>query len=413
MSDYFVKKREEFVVKKVLKLILVVALLVSALAIVTACRSEEEAPPAPAETPAPTPEPTPEPDVEDDDDEEEYIPADESAAVDIQIALVAHSPESILNDGSFNEGAWAGITQFLADNNLPSSNARFYQAVAPDNDARFNSIVQAIEGGANVLVMPGFQFVDALYDAQDLFPDVYFILLDATPSRDGEVRIQPNVAAIHYAEAEAGFLAGYAAVMEGHRMLGFMGGNPIPPVIRFGHGFVQGAEHAAQSLGLDAGDVEINYMYLGGFAPAPEHVVTASAWFVGGTEVIFAAAGGAGMSVMAGADDTDGITIGVDSDQHWVNDTVLTSAMKALDVSVHDMLTDILNGSFPGGVQHIYDASINGVGLPMQTSRFENFTQAQYDAIFNQIASGALIVDEALEMADILENVSLVVVNEM
>ena len=404
--------------KKVLKLLLPIALLVLALALVTACRSEDE-PAAPIQEEAtPTPEPAPEPEVEDEDedeveDEDEYVPADVADASHIQIALVAHSPESILNDGSFNEGAWAGITQFLNDNNLPSTHARFYQAVAADNDARFNSIIQAIEGGANVLVMPGFQFVDALYEAQDLFPDVYFILLDATPSRDGEVRIQPNVAAIHYAEAEAGFLAGYAAVMEGHTMLGFMGGNPIPPVIRFGHGFIQGAEHAAQALGLEAGDVEINYMYLGGFAPAPEHVVTASTWFVGGTEVIFAAAGGAGLSVMAGAYDTDGITIGVDSDQHWVNDTVLTSAMKALDVSVHDMLTDIVNGTFPGGMQHIYDASMDGVGLPMHNSRFTYFTQAQYDAIFGQIASGALVVDDAVDMEDILANVSIVVVNEM
>ena len=410
--------------KKVLKLILTVALLLAVAFVFTSCGSDDEPAANIQEEATPTPEPPPaEDEVEDldepdydigDDDDEPYEEAVVgSDASHMQIALVAHSPESILNDGSFNEGAWAGITQFLDDHNLPATHARFYQAVAADDDARFNSIIQAIEGGANVLVMPGFQFINSLYDAQDLFPDVYFVLLDATPGRDGVNRIQPNVAAIHYAEAEAGFLVGYAAVMEGHRMLGFMGGNPIPPVIRFGHGFIQGAEHAAQSLGLEAGDVEINYHYLGGFAPAPEHVVTASTWFVGGTEVIFAAAGGAGLSVMAGADDTGCITIGVDSDQYHVNETVLTSAMKALDVSVHDMLTDIVNEAFRGGMEHIFDASMNGVGLPMGTSRFTTFTQAQYDAIFGQIASGAITVDPSIDMEDILENVSLVVVHEM
>jgi len=335
------------------------------------------------------------------------------AAADIQIALVAHSPESILNDGSFNQGAWDGINRFLDENGIPSGNATFFQAVAADNDARFNVIVQAIEGGANVLVLPGFQFEYALYGAQDLFPDVNFILLDATPARDGNRRIENNVAAIHYAEAEAGFLAGYAAVMEGYRRLGFMGGNPIPPVERFGHGFIQGAEHAANSLGLAVGDVEINYMYLGGFGPSPEHVVTASSWFVAGTELIFAAAGGAGGSVMEGALQSGGTTIGVDSDQYHVNHTVLTSAMKALDVSVYDMLTDIMNGAFRGGREHIFDASLDGVGLPMHNSRFENFTQAQYDAIFNQLATGAIRVNPSTDISEILSDISLVVVNEM
>lgn len=364
--------------------------------------------PAPAAAATPTPAPAAEPAPAEPADDEE-----ESAEVDIQIALVAHSPESILNDGSFNQGAWDGINTFLEANGLSSDHARFYQAHAADNDARFASINQAISGGANVLVLPGFQFIDALYQAQDLFPDVYFILLDATPAGPEGVRIQPNVAAIHYAEAEAGFLAGYAAVMEGYRNLGFMGGNPIPPVIRFGHGFIQGAEYAAASLSLGEGAVQINYLYLGGFAPAPEHVVTASAWFVGGTEIIFAAAGGAGMSVMAGALDSGGLTIGVDSDQYHINDTVLTSAMKALDVSVNDMLTDIANNAFRGGQEHVFDASMNGVGLPMHNSRFENFTDAQYDAIFGQLASGAIAVNNSTEMSDILADITLVNVNEM
>jgi len=373
--------------KKVLKFLLPVVLLVLTLAFMSACNNNEE------------------------EDAEDY--ASVSAAEYIQIALIGHSPESILNDGSFNEGAWEGVAQFLEDHDLPSTHLRFYQAVAPDDDARFNIMIQAIDGGANVLVLPGFQHGNALYDAQDLYPDVHFIILDGVPGRDGNTRIESNVAAVIYAEAEAGFLAGYAAVMEGYTALGFMGGNPAPAVIRFGHGFIQGAEHAAHSLGLEEGSVEVNFHYLGSFAPAPEHVVTASTWIVSGTELIFAAAGGAGMSVIAGVYEAGGISIGVDVDQHWVNDSVMTSAMKALGVSVHNMLTDILNDTFPGGELHFYNAAIDGVGLPMQSSRFETFTQAQYDAIFNQIASGALVVNTSENMADILADLSIVVVNEM
>jgi len=377
--------------KKVLKIILSVVLLLALAFVFASCNRDNN-----DDTDA-----TDQPD-------ENVATGDAADASHLQIALIGHSPESILNDGSFNEGAWEGIAQFLDDHNLPSTHLRFYQAVAPDDDARFNTIIQAIEGGANVLVLPGFQHVNAVYNAQDLFPDVYFIILDGEPGR-----IEPNVAAVIYAEAEAGFLAGYATVMEGYRALGFIGGNPAPAVVRFGHGFIQGAEYAAQSLGLEAGDIEINFHFLGTFAPGPEHVVTASTWIVGGTDLIFAAAGGAGLSVLAGVYEAGGTSIGVDVDQHWVNDSVMTSAMKALGVSVHNKLTDILNDTFPGGVLHFYNAAIDGVGLPMQNSRFENFTQAQYDAIFNQIASGTLVVNTSQDMTDILANVSIVVVNEM
>ena len=363
--------------KKVMKIIISITLLLAMTAMFAACGSDE--------------------------------PEDQG----VRIALVAHSPDSILNDGSFNQGAWDGINRFIDTNDLSSDDAFFLQSVDITNDARLDIIIQAIEGGANILVLPGFQFEYSLYGAQDLFPDVYFILLDATPARDGNQRVEPNVAAIHYAEAEAGFLAGYAAVMDGYRQLGFMGGMSIPPVIRFGHGFIQGAEHAAASLGLGVGDVEINFLYLGVFAPAPEHVVAASGWFVTGTEIIFAAAGGAGLSVMEGALQSGGRTIGVDSDQYHVNETVVTSAMKALDVSVYDMLTDIVNDRFRGGQQHIFDASLGGVGLPMHTSRFTMFSQAQYEAIFNQLATGAVTVNDSTSLPEILGGLSLVVVNDM
>ena len=339
---------------------------------------------------------------------------DEVAAADIHIALVAHSPDSILDDGSFNEGAWQGITRFLNRHGLDLDTHRsFFIPHEASTEARLDFISQAIDHGANVLVLPGFHFEESLYIAQDMFPEVNFILLDASPRNAGVARVQPNVAAIHYAEEEAGFLAGYAAVMEGHRELGFMGGIAVPAVVRFGHGFIQGAEFAATALGLESGEVEINYLYLGGFAPSPDHVVTASGWFAGGTEVIFAAAGGAAGSVMTGAEASGGLVIGVDVDQSGDSDTVITSAMKALDVSVDDMLTDIMNGQFRGGIEHMFNAAINGVSLPMDTSRFQNFTQAQYDAIFAQLASGAINVNSSLTMSDIIENIELVTVNEM
>jgi basic membrane protein A len=77
------------------------------------------------------------------------------------------------------------------------------------------------------------------------------------------------------------------------------------------------------------------------------------------------------------------------------------------------MLSDFRDGTFRGGREHMFNASINGVGLPMQNARFQSFTQAQYDAIYAQLASGAIRVNNSLEVADILGGISLVVVNQM
>ena len=332
-------------------------------------------------------------------------------AGDVRIALIAHSPDSILDDGSFNEGAWQGISRFLSTHNLPSSNATFFQPHEASDVARIDLIAAAVNGGANVLVLPGFHFQASLYEAQDLFPETKFILLDASPMRDGNVRIENNLVAIHYAEHEAGFLAGYAAVMEGYRNLGFMGGVAVPAVVRFGHGFVQGAEYAAYSLGLSYGDVSISYHYLGQFAPDPAITTTAASWFASGTEVIFVAAGGAGFSVFSAAETAGASTIGVDVDQSGDSSSVITSAIKGLDVSVYDMITAFLNNEFPGGSEFIYDASINGVGLTMATGRFNNFTQSQYDDIFGRLATGSINVSDSLEMSDI--HTSLVSLTEL
>jgi len=329
----------------------------------------------------------------------------------VRIALVAHSPESILDDGSFNAGAWQGILQFARAQGLSTTRGtdiEFFQPGSATDEARIDLVENAINNfGANVIVLPGFHFIASSYEMQNLFPDVKFILLDAAPAGG----IRDNLVSIEYAEEESGFLAGYAAVMDGYRSLGFMGGAAVPAVVRFGHGFIQGAEYAANSLGLEAGEVTIRYHYIGGFAPDPAVTTHAGSWFATGTEVIFAAAGGAGFSVIAAAEAAGASVIGVDVDQAGDGAVVVTSAVKGLATSVNDMLNDFVNGTWRGGRQLMFNAAVNGIGLPMESSRLQNFTQAQYNVIFAQLANGAVRVNNSLDMDAILANVSLVEVD--
>ncbi len=197
-----------------------------------------------------------------------------------------------------------------------------------------------------------------------------------------------NAVGIVYAEEQAGFLAGYAAVMDGSTKLGFMGGMAVPAVVRFGYGFVQGAEYAAKEMGLK--DLVMNYHYTGGFDATPEAQALAASWYNSGIEVIFACGGAVGNSVMAAAEAVNGKVIGVDVDQSGESETVITSSMKGLASSVEQTLADFYAGNFPGGQAVVKDAAVDGVSLPMETSKFETFSQADYDAIYAKLVAGEI-----------------------
>ena len=239
------------------------------------------------------------------------------------------------------------------------------------------------------MVCPGFLFEEPIYIAQDKYPDIHFILLDGEP-HDAEYNYKTgsNVMPILFQEDQAGFLAGYAAVKDGYTKLGFMGGMAVPAVIRFGYGFVQGAEFAAEEDGVTG--VEVMYNYTGGFAATPEAQSMAASWYQNGTEVIFGCGGAVGNSVMAAAQEKNAKTIGVDVDQSSESDTVITSAMKLLSNSVYDGVKDFYDGKFPGGKTSVFTVENNGVGLPMETSKFGKFSQEQYDAIYKKLADGEI-----------------------
>ena len=200
---------------------------------------------------------------------------------------------------------------------------------------------------------------------------------------------------ILFREQESGFLAGYAAVMEGYRELGFMGGIAVPAVVRFGKGYVAGAYYAAKELGLTDFEFDMNYYeYLGGFAPDDSHKTKASVWFNAGVEVIHAAAGGAGNSVMAAAEEYEGAkVIGVDVDQASQSPSVITSAMKALGVVVKQALTEWKEGTFAGGSTVTLGAKQGAIGLPLGESfKFTTFTEEQYLAILGKLADETILL---------------------
>lgn len=292
-----------------------------------------------------------------------------------------------IDDKSFNQGTWEGVVAFAEENNKTH---KYYKPTEQSTDAYLAAIQLAVEGGAKVIVTPGFLFEEPIYLAQDLYEDVSFILIDGYPHNADytEYRTEDNAVGIIFAEEQVGYLAGYAAVKDGYTKLGYMGGMAVPAVVRYGYGFVQGAEAAAAELGIS--NIDLKYYYTGNFDQTPENQTQAASWYAGGTEVIFAAGGAVGNSVMSAAETVGAKVIGVDVDQSGESPTVITSAMKGLGVAVQTTLGQFYEGDFPGGENLIYDAAKNGVSLAMDTAKFNTFSQTDYDALFGKMAAGEI-----------------------
>ena len=313
-----------------------------------------------------------------------------------KIAKVALTCDTgTIDDESFNQACWAAVSSYMGDN------CQYY---IPDSDAsdedRETMIRQAVNDGADVIVCVGYLYGASLAWAAEQYPDVKFVAIDVTQGDIGTDEIPSNCYCITFKEEQAGYLAGYAIAKDGKTKLGFLGGMAVPAVIRYGYGFVQGAEYAAQELGMADGSIGLMYNYTGGFDATPEAQNQAASWYNNGTEVIFAAGGAVGNSVMAAAEAAGTKVIGVDVDQSGESETVITSAMKGLGTSVYDMIAAYYNGSFPGGENKVYDAANNGVALAMDTAKFDSFAKADYDTLFAALQNNTNNI-----ASDILKNV--------
>jgi basic membrane protein A and related proteins len=308
-----------------------------------------------------------------------------------KIAMITDAGD--IDDKSFNQGTWEGIVEWAEENDVTY---KYYKPTEVSDTAYVAAIDLAVGAGAEIIVTPGFLFEPAVYEAQTKHPDVKFVLIDGVP-HPGDwttFEVAANTKSILFREQESGFLAGYAAVMEGYRELGFMGGIAVPAVVRFGLGYVAGAYYAAAELGLEDFEFNMDYFeYLGTFAPSDDVKAKASAWYNAGVEVIHAAAGGAGNSVMAAAEEAGTAMIGVDVDQASQSETVITSAMKALGVVVKQALTEWKEGTFAGGATVTLGAKQGAVGLPLGESfKFDTFTEEQYLEILGKLADETILL---------------------
>ncbi|WP_297214332.1 BMP family lipoprotein, partial [uncultured Flavonifractor sp.] len=284
------------------------------------------------------------------------------------------------------------------------------------DDDRYDAMKAAVEGGAEVVVCAGYLQEAALKKAAIEFPDTPFVFIDGYPLSDDAGNVLANVAGIAFKEEQAGYLAGYAAVKDGFTKLGFSGGGggTNPACCRFGYGYVQGANDAAKELGVTV-DMNYSWQYGATFSASTELQTMISGWYANGTEIVFACGGSMFQSIAAAASANDGYVIGVDVDQSGESDYVVTSAMKGLSDAVQWAVGHVYDGTFDtiGGVATSLGVENNSVALPTADAswRFETFTVAEYEDLYQQMLDGTLVVDanydnlETTEWSNVVLNV--------
>ena len=199
---------------------------------------------------------------------------------------------------------------------------------------------------------------------------------------------------------------------DGKNKLGFLGGMAVPAVIRYGYGFVQGADAAAQELGQN---IEINYFYGGQFYGDANITSRMEGWYSNGTQVVFACGGGIYTSAVEAALKNNGYVIGVDVDQNYIGangvadgtyayNPFITSAMKGLSEAVNTALADIEAGSWgdiagSNGNFGLEDGDYIGLPTDADSWNFESFTTDEYEEVKGKIKSGEITVDNSSDDA--------------
>lgn len=341
----------------------------------------------------------------------------DSGSKEAELAMVADGDD--MDEGSFADTTWKHIETFAADNELT---ARCYVAEeqktteAEDTESEKDNtkekdksdtkdkaekkesiskeesymmaVEKAVDNKAKLIVMTGNSFATTVYEAQSAYPDVKFLLINGMPhDSSNNYATAENTIGVVFAEEEAGYLAGYAAVKDGYKKLGFVGGGSLPDVKRYGYGFVQGAAAAAAELEKK---VELSYAYAGESESLEDVQKLAAGYYKDGIQVIFACGGNVSDPVIKAAENNNGKVIGAGVDQSYLSSTVITSAKDEIGVVIEEMIDNYVDEKFVGGTAFNYNAKNGGVGLEIENAQFSKFNDKDYAKVFKQLKNGKI-----------------------
>jgi basic membrane protein A and related proteins len=287
-----------------------------------------------------------------------------------------------LDDRSFNFLANQGLQR--AEDELGAEGRVVISRANSDYVPNLSTLAQQ---GYDVVIGVGFLMAEAVETVANRFPDVNFAIIDY-PQADME-STPANVRGLLFKEQEAGYLSGYLAGLfvaeagAANPTVSSVGGQKIPPVDRYIAGYQAGAEAA------NPGITTLN-AYSQDFVDQAKCKEIALNQISRGSTVVFQVAGQCGLGALNAADEQNVNGIGVDADQGFLGEHVLTSALKKVDVAVFQTVQSVQDGSFAGGEDTVFDVASGAVGLGEISSQVSGEIIAQVNDIQEQIGSGAL-----------------------
>ncbi len=292
-----------------------------------------------------------------------------------------------LGDKSFNDSAWAGVQMAVKKFGITANVIQSYE------QADYIPNLTAAAQVSDVVIAVGFMMQDALAKVAPQFPNTKFIFID------GVVKA-PNVENFLFKEQEGAFLVGYlAAGVTKTGKVGFIGGIPIPPVLRYQYGYEAGVETYNV---LNGANVQVLSGYVGSFDDPAAGKSMTNSQFSEGADIVFAAAGLSGLGTIEAAKDAGPghFAIGVDQNQDYLAPGfVLTSAMKRVNIAVFDGIKSVVNGTFKGGTT-VLGLKEDGVGISPMTYTKQYVPKSllsQLKVLEKAIISGKLVVPNTKE----------------
>ena len=303
------------------------------------------------------------------------------AAADISPAIIYDFGGKF--DRSFNQSASAGVERFKKETGIPVREFEILNA-----SQREQAMRQFARRGATIIVAVGFTQASAVETVAKEYPDVKFAVVD------GLVDL-PNVESINFREQESSYLCGVAAAMASKTgKVGFVGGMDIPLIRKFAVGY---------KAGVASVDPKIEVIEnMTGTTPAAWTNPSAGAelaksQFGRGADVVFHAAGATGVGVMQAAADAGLLSIGCDSNQDYLHPgSVLTSAVKRVDVAVYTVFMEVKNGTWKPGTKDLGMAE-DSVGFTVDEYNRKLITpemEKKLDQVRADIIAGKVTVPE-------------------
>jgi basic membrane protein A and related proteins len=317
-----------------------------------------------------------------DDDEEPAGGGNEPAATaegeKIKVGMVTDIGG--LDDRSFNQSAYEGLQR--AESELGAE----IRAVTSKSNADYVPNLSTLARQQYDLVIAvGFLMGEATEKVANQFPNVKFAIIDGSQAA---MKSKPkNVTGLLFKEAEAGYLVGYMAGLYtkdkgGDQVVSAVGGQQVPAVDAYIAGYQKGAQDANP-------DINVLFGYSQDFVDQAKCKELALNQIAEGSQVVFQVAGGCGLGALDAAKEKNMQGIGVDADQGYLGDHIMTSALKKVDEAAFSSAQQVQDGSFQSGTDVIFDAKSGGVGFGETNTEGAKFTE-QVDAQLEKIKSGEI-----------------------